>query len=77
MDQKDIYRQFIDWLNQTWWGLPPAGELLPLIQICYTPEEQKSVLRNPLFLSLYQAPFMGFQYNCFQCETVCPAGRKK
>ena len=42
-----------------------------------TPEEQKSALRDPLFLSLYQAPFMGFQYNCFQCETVCPAGRKR
>jgi hypothetical protein len=42
-----------------------------------TPEEQKSALRDPLFLSLYQAPFMGFQYACYQCETVCPAGRKK
>ena len=42
-----------------------------------TPEEQKSTLRDPLFLSLYQAPFMGFQYNCYQCETVCPAGRKR
>ena len=31
MDQKDRYRQFIDWLNQTWWGLPPAAEHLPLI----------------------------------------------
>jgi hypothetical protein len=31
VEEKDIYRQFIDWLNQTWWGLPPAGELLPLI----------------------------------------------
>lgn len=40
-------------------------------------EEQKSLLRDPLFLSLYQAPFMGFQYSCFKCETVCPAGRKK
>jgi len=42
-----------------------------------TPEEQKSALRDPLFLSLYQAPFMGFQYSCFKCETVCRAGRKK
>ena len=39
MDEKDIYRRFIDWLNQTWWGLPPAPELFPLIQSCYTPEE--------------------------------------
>jgi len=30
-----------------------------------------------LFLNLYQAPFMGFQYGGYQCETVCPAGRKK
>jgi hypothetical protein len=30
VDEKDIYRQFIDWLNQTWWGLPPAAELLPI-----------------------------------------------
>lgn len=42
-----------------------------------TPEDQKSFLRDPLFLSLYQAPFMGFQYSCYRCETVCPAGRKK
>jgi epoxyqueuosine reductase QueG len=41
------------------------------------PEEQKAALRDPLFLSLYQAPSMGFQYGCFQCETVCPAGRRK
>ncbi len=21
--------------------------------------------------------YLGFQYNCYQCETVCPAGRKR
>ena len=47
MDQKDIYRQFIDWLNQTWWGLPPADELLPLIQTCYTPEEAELLTGMP------------------------------
>jgi hypothetical protein len=26
VDEKDIYRQFIDWLSQTSWGLPPADE---------------------------------------------------
>ena len=47
VDEKDIYRQFIDWLNQTWWGLPPAGELLPLIQTCYTPEEAELLTGMP------------------------------
>ncbi len=47
MDQKDIYRNFIDWLNQAWWGLPPAAELLPLIQTCYTPEEAELLTGMP------------------------------
>ena len=47
VDEKDIYRQFIDWLNQNWWGLPPAGELLPLIQTCYTPEEAELLTGMP------------------------------
>jgi len=38
------------------------------------PEEQKSLLRDPLFLHLYQASFIGFQYCCFRCMMVCPAG---
>ncbi len=32
---------------------------------------------DPKFLSLYQALFIGFQYHCFRCMTVCPAGRKQ
>ena len=39
MDERDIYQRFIDWLNQTWWGLPDAPELLPLIKARYAPEE--------------------------------------
>jgi hypothetical protein len=35
----------------------------------------KEEMRAPLFLSLYQAVSMGFQYECFRCEAVCPAGR--
>jgi epoxyqueuosine reductase len=38
-----------------------------------TPDEQKSLLRDPTLLSLYQAQFIGFQYHCFKCITVCPA----
>ncbi len=39
------------------------------------PDQQKALLTDPLFLSLYQAIPMGFQYECFRCEAVCPACR--
>ncbi|NVM25534.1 MAG: 4Fe-4S binding protein [Desulfobacterales bacterium] len=39
MSEKEIYGRFIDWMNQTWWGLPEADELMPLIMARYTPEE--------------------------------------
>lgn len=38
-----------------------------------SPDEQKALLGNPRFLSLYQSQFIGFQYCCFKCMTVCPA----
>lgn len=41
-----------------------------------TPETRKEQLVNPRFLELYQASFSGFEYHCFKCETVCPAGRQ-
>lgn len=40
-----------------------------------TPETRKEQLVNPRFLELYQASFIGFEYHCFKCETVCPACR--
>ena len=38
-----------------------------------SPEEQKEMLRNPKFLNLYQAQFLGFQYFCYKCFAGCPA----
>jgi epoxyqueuosine reductase len=38
-----------------------------------SPEEQKTLIGDPQFLSLYQASFIGFQYECFRCMAVCPA----
>jgi len=38
-----------------------------------SPQEQKDLLKDPLFLSLYQAGFIGFQYVCNKCLAVCPA----
>jgi epoxyqueuosine reductase QueG len=40
-----------------------------------TPEEQKAMFMDPRFLNLYQASFIGFQYECFRCMAVCPACR--
>jgi len=37
------------------------------------PEQQKAMIFDPQFLSLYQASFIGFQYECFRCMAVCPA----
>jgi epoxyqueuosine reductase len=37
------------------------------------PEQQKAMIMDPQFLSLYQASFIGFQYECFRCMAVCPA----
>ena len=39
-------------------------------------DEQKSLLKDPIFMSLYQASFIGFQYSCFNCIAVCPIGEK-
>ncbi len=41
--------------------------------IVSTPEQQKAMIMDPQFLSLYQASFIGFQYECFRCMAVCPA----
>ena len=38
-------------------------------------EDKKKLLFDPKFFSLYQAMFMGFEYHCFRCMTVCPVGR--
>lgn len=37
------------------------------------PDQQKAMIMDPQFLSLYQASFIGFQYECFRCMAVCPA----
>jgi len=39
MPEQEIYQRFMDWLKQTWWGLPESDYLLPLIMSQYTPEE--------------------------------------
>jgi len=38
-----------------------------------SPDERKTLLRDPFFVALYQALFIGFQYTCNRCVAVCPA----
>jgi len=39
MSEQEIYKRFMEWLKQTWYGLPEAAELDPLIKSTCTPEE--------------------------------------
>ncbi|MBL7209087.1 MAG: winged helix-turn-helix transcriptional regulator [Dehalococcoidia bacterium] len=39
MSDQEVYERFMDSLKQSWWGLPEADELAPLIMATYTPEE--------------------------------------
>lgn len=40
-----------------------------------TAEEQKKMMRSPEYMRLYQASFIGYQYHCFKCYSVCPVGQ--
>lgn len=39
MSEQEVYARFIDWLKQSWWDLPEADELMPLVMASCTPEE--------------------------------------
>ena len=41
MSEKEVYREVIDWLGSTWWGLPESAELMPLLKARYTVEEAR------------------------------------
>jgi len=47
MSDREIYERLIDWLNQAWWKLPEADELMPLIMARYTPEEASLLTGMP------------------------------
>jgi len=42
-----------------------------------SPEEQQALLKEPRFMSLYQASFIGFHYKCFKCIAICPIDRRE
>ena len=39
MSEEEIYERLKDWLNNTWYGIPEAEELMPLLKASYTPKE--------------------------------------
>ena len=43
----ETYERFIDWLRQSWWGLPPSDSLLPTITAAYTPGEAEFLTGFP------------------------------
>jgi len=47
VSHQKIYERFIDRLKQSWWGLPEAEELMPLIKATYTPEEASLLTGMP------------------------------
>ena len=47
MSEQEVYVRFMDWLKQTWYGLPEADELVPLIMATYTPEEASLLTGMP------------------------------
>lgn len=44
---QQVYQHFMDWLRQTWWGLPETDYILPLIRAQYTPEEASLLTGMP------------------------------
>lgn len=47
MNEQVIYERFIEWLKQTWYGLPKSDALLPLIKATYTLEEASMLTGMP------------------------------
>jgi len=39
VSKQEVYLRLIDWLKESWYGLPEADELMPLMMAHYTPEE--------------------------------------
>ncbi len=47
MSEEETYEHLRDWLKKTWYAVPEAEELLPLIKATYTPEEASLLTGMP------------------------------
>ena len=52
MTEEQIYRNFIGWLGQAWYGLPESEYLMPLIQ-------KEAIVHPPENVREYGLRFMG------------------
>ena len=48
-EEKRIYGSFIEWMKNTWYGVPDSEEVEPLIMARYTPEEAELLTDFPFF----------------------------
>ena len=46
--ERGIYTRFIEWLRQSWYGVPDSDVLLPYVAARYTPEEASAPHRHAL-----------------------------
>ena len=53
------------------WGIGSAIKFVEQMSEA-SEDKRKEMLRDPMFMSLYQASFIGFQYACIKCMAVCP-----
>jgi len=44
---EEVYKNFIDWLNTSWFGLPESVHLLPAVKAAYTPQEAELLTGFP------------------------------
>lgn len=45
--EQDVYQDLIDHWKQTWWGMPYAAEVLPLLRAHFKPEEAALLIMVP------------------------------
>lgn len=50
MSENEIYQRFIDWMKQTWWGMPETDVSLLLTKERYSPEEASFLTGIPFSL---------------------------
>lgn len=53
------------------WGIGSAIKFVEQMSEA-SEDKRKEMLRDSMFMSLYQASFIGFQYACIKCMAVCP-----
>lgn len=74
LDEKGKTDEFKCLSHSQPFGLP-ANIKFHMKYIDCTPEEKKKMLISREYMSMYQASFIGFEYHCFKCYTLCPIGK--